>query len=449
MHELGHNLDLAHGGWNSTPNCMPDYPSVMNYLYQTRGLTDAGGNEHIDYSYGLELPMSEDFLSSAFPMGLQNYRVRYFGPFNNTTNSEGQAAQAHCDGTLLNNGEAPYIRLEGAAVSTPDWSNGTILPLGKIITSGLDINYDGNVGQTFFDQPDWISLNLQQVGARPNTNGLSLNVGIADLGIADLGIADLGIADLGIADLGIADLGIADLGQDALGDEDYISHILSGLDPPPSPSQGCPTCGLTAVNQINGNVLNWTAPGTATVLQYNIYRCNASAGACAPLPPALSNTGSVSPAPTTYTDTVNDFVDAGTSCPALSTCYNTTYTYYVTAVASAAGKNVESGPSNKASSLVTHLFVIANSQPAITYGNPAPAPPPFTIYGNVSGSLPGSSVSCTYSTMPPINAGTYTITCMGPATTSATDGVTYNSVYNVSGTTYTPGSLTINPVRSQ
>ena len=56
MHELGHNLDLSHAGWNNTPNCMPDYPSVMNYLYQTRGLTDASGNEQIDYSYGLELP---------------------------------------------------------------------------------------------------------------------------------------------------------------------------------------------------------------------------------------------------------------------------------------------------------------------------------------------------------------------------------------------------------
>ena len=36
MHELGHNLDLGHGGWYDTPVCMPNYPSVMNYLYQVQ-----------------------------------------------------------------------------------------------------------------------------------------------------------------------------------------------------------------------------------------------------------------------------------------------------------------------------------------------------------------------------------------------------------------------------
>src|SRR5262249_8826356 len=46
MHELGHNLNLQHGGQFRIPNCMPNYPSVMNYMYQARGLTDANGKEH-------------------------------------------------------------------------------------------------------------------------------------------------------------------------------------------------------------------------------------------------------------------------------------------------------------------------------------------------------------------------------------------------------------------
>src|SRR5262249_16864906 len=50
MHELGHNLNLSHAGLWRLPNCIPNYPSVMNYLYQTRGLTDAFGNEHVDFS---------------------------------------------------------------------------------------------------------------------------------------------------------------------------------------------------------------------------------------------------------------------------------------------------------------------------------------------------------------------------------------------------------------
>jgi hypothetical protein len=37
MHELGHNLGLDHGG-NEETNDKPNYWSVMNYLYQLRGL---------------------------------------------------------------------------------------------------------------------------------------------------------------------------------------------------------------------------------------------------------------------------------------------------------------------------------------------------------------------------------------------------------------------------
>ncbi len=452
MHELGHNLDLKHGGWNDTPVCKPDYPSVMNYLYQVDGLTDSSGNEHIDYSRGLELPMSEDFLSSFFPMGLQQYRVRYFGPFNSATNTPGQPSQVSCNGQLpssFGTTEGPYVRLEGPAVSTPDWSNGTILPLGKIITSGLDINYDGTIGQTFFDSPDWISLNLQQVGARPNANGLSLNVGISDIGISDIGISDIGISDIGISDIGISDIGISDigisdigtaqLGQDALGDQDFASYVLSGVNPPTLLTA---TVYVPSTTGGTGNLLNWTPPTAGQVLQYNIYRCNASGVACTPSSPALTNVPGGTATPT-FTDTVNDFVDAGTTCPAARTCYNTAYNYYVTAVVTAVGKNVESGPSNTVSGEVNHLFVIANISPqTVVYGSANPAITP-NIYGNSSVPLTASQVTCVYSPATPRNASAtpYPIVCSGPATTSTTDGVTYNANY----LSYTPSTLTITP----
>jgi uncharacterized membrane protein len=44
MHELGHNLNLQHGGDDSVNN-KPNYGSVMNYLYATRGLSTIGDNE--------------------------------------------------------------------------------------------------------------------------------------------------------------------------------------------------------------------------------------------------------------------------------------------------------------------------------------------------------------------------------------------------------------------
>ena len=38
MHELGHNLDLKHGGSANTPPCKPNYFSVMNQLYEFAGI---------------------------------------------------------------------------------------------------------------------------------------------------------------------------------------------------------------------------------------------------------------------------------------------------------------------------------------------------------------------------------------------------------------------------
>ena len=186
---------------------------------------------------------------------------------------------------------------------------------------------------------------------------------------------------------------------------------------------------------MNDVKLNWTPPDTGGSLSYNVYRC-AGTG-CAPGVPAF-RTGLIpaSKSAPTFTDTVNDFVDAGATCPATATCYNTTYTYAVTSVSIAA--NTESAFSNTASSQVIHLFVIADNQ-AIVYGAPNPAPT-FKVYGNVAASLNNSLVSCTYAGTPR-NVGSYPITCAGPATTAATDGVTYNAAY----LTFTRGALTITP----
>ena len=50
MHELGHSLGLGHGGDDAEPNCKPNYFSVMNYLFQLRGLRDEAGSAHVGYS---------------------------------------------------------------------------------------------------------------------------------------------------------------------------------------------------------------------------------------------------------------------------------------------------------------------------------------------------------------------------------------------------------------
>ncbi len=49
MHELGHNLGLMHGGEDHT-QWKPNYISVMNYAFQTRGLFIGGTGGYFDYS---------------------------------------------------------------------------------------------------------------------------------------------------------------------------------------------------------------------------------------------------------------------------------------------------------------------------------------------------------------------------------------------------------------
>ena len=57
MHELGHNMERRHGGEAFEPNCKPTYLSVMNYLYQLRGLLDDVGKPHLDFS--ADVPASD------------------------------------------------------------------------------------------------------------------------------------------------------------------------------------------------------------------------------------------------------------------------------------------------------------------------------------------------------------------------------------------------------
>jgi hypothetical protein len=64
MHELGHNLNLRHGGGNDD-NCKPNYLSIMSY---TRQFTYVIGNRVIDYSRQLLPTLDETKLNE--PLGI-------------------------------------------------------------------------------------------------------------------------------------------------------------------------------------------------------------------------------------------------------------------------------------------------------------------------------------------------------------------------------------------
>jgi hypothetical protein len=402
MHELGHNLGLSHAGWYKTPNCMPNYQSVMNYLYQVRGLTDGLGFEHIDYSSGSLSPLKENSLSETASMGSLNYRVRFYGP------SADGAATKHCDGTAIGAGEPPLARLQSPGLSTPNWNNnGSPNEAGPL---SVDVNFSGSLpdgvdvaaGKYFLDSPDWSSLNLQQISAARNVNGLSAGVGEDDLGVGedDLGVGedDLGVGedDLGV---GEDDLGV---GEDDLGDVEY-GTVISSLDPTSSEHP------LTATSDLFKITLTWGFDGIGQFRFVDVYRSDSAN----PTPSRIATLSGAPPA-TTYNDAVNS----------TTTLYNTNYTYFIRS-----GDNqvppVISPPSSTVIGIVKHLFIAAKDKSRV-YGDPNPLLD-FTTTGMDPG-LSGTT-TCTTTATSSSNVGNYPITCSGRTPAA--------------GVTYTPGTLTI------
>ena len=442
MHELGHNLGLSHAGLVTQPNCMPNYQSVMNYLYQTRGLTDAGGIAHIDFSDGLLAGLSENSLSESASLGSLKYRLRYYGPFNSAIDPPAAAAQLTCDGKSTA-GLPQMTRLENTFPAFVDW-NHNLLPTAGILSQ--DLNFDGTPNQTFADQPDWTSLNLQQIGSGPHFGGLSVGAFATDGGTfatdagafatdagalatdagafaTDAGAfaTDAGAfaTDGGVfaTDGGVFATDAGAFATDA-GDLDFETVALSTIDPPPPPGS-CPTCGLFATPKIDRTTLNWTAPETGKIVSYNIYRSD-------PAHPAATFLANVPGGFTTLT--YDDVVNSST------TLYNVTYTYTVTSVVLINSQLNESLASTPASAVVKHLFISG-----LTIQRPYGDANPATLYdtdpaklGLDPAAVPANVCTTTATSSSPL--GVYPITCAGPAVVNTINGITYSN-----------GTLTITP----
>jgi hypothetical protein len=315
MHELGHNFGLRHGGVLRSgvleANCKPNYQSVMNYLFQVRGLWNSQGVPVIDYSRQLLPALNESALVEATGFGATpTYEARWYAPLasNFIDSSIGTSpASRHCDGTPVSATEPAYVtadahpRVDGAI----DWNaNGVIAG-----TQSQNANFDGVLGETFTGANDYATMDLRQVGGRrsigsralsysvvdpvtgiaptppapPLGGGLSLDTLITDLGYGDLGYGDLGYGDLGFGDLGYGDLGYGDLGYGDLGYGDLGAPIdgpASKGEPTPqvaaSVGGGTPSS-LTATGGSKGIQLTWAAPPVGTVITYQVYRVAGSA----------------------------------------------------------------------------------------------------------------------------------------------------------------------------
>jgi hypothetical protein len=242
-HELGHAFERRHGGEAFEPNCKPTYLSVMNYLYQLRGLLDDGGKPHLDFSRAINQPIDETSLFDG-PSGGLPYRIGWYAPLAGShLEGFGRAAAKHCDGSDLLVTDVPMVRIDNrTAASAIDWNAD-----GRLESAfALDVNFNGRTTKAdgsadiLGGSNDWAHLILNQTGARRSPGALfvldgtgrlalgplSLDSGRGDLGRGDLGRGDLGRGDLGRGDLGRGDLGRGDLGRGDLGRGDLGGPVL-------------------------------------------------------------------------------------------------------------------------------------------------------------------------------------------------------------------------------
>lgn len=249
-HELGHTGELTHAGAPQIPrepNCKPNYLSVMNYLFQLRGLPDANGEIRMDLS-SEATPALNEFSLFEGPLGSQLYRTGWYAPKNTSyLKYLGNAATRHCDGTPLSDAEKDdllppdaanpgrrggMVRVDATSVLGPiDWNGNGVLLDG--VTQDINFNgvIDGDPNPVLKpSSSDWASLRLDQLGGRRSVGGyyvdlsgrkavgpLSLDIGRGDIGRGDIGRGDIGRGDIGRGDIGRGDIGRGDIGRGDIG----------------------------------------------------------------------------------------------------------------------------------------------------------------------------------------------------------------------------------------
>lgn len=211
MHELGHGLGLRHGGITGELNCKPNYQSIMNYLFQIRGLiNDLTGVAEIGYSNQVLKALEEGNLNES--LGLKTidnqamqWRTRWYTDWQNSfiDNAGGlniTPVAKRCNGAPRAN--EIMARVDGTStIGGIDWNaNGVIT--GAIPPVMSDLNFSG-LPLTSLAQGtnDWQIINLLTVGSRRNVGGWSVESGYWDTGYWDTG-SDTGYWDTGYWDTG-------------------------------------------------------------------------------------------------------------------------------------------------------------------------------------------------------------------------------------------------------
>src|SRR5262249_46143924 len=158
-------------------NCKPNFQSVMNYLFQVRGVPKYDGSAVVDFS-DQELPaLNEGSLNESLGLGANStFRTRWYAPFSyldkRLNNVGGRMASRHCDGTPITDG-AQMVRVEGPPLpGAIDWNVDGITEASV----SQDISFNGKTDSVLDGSNDWTTIDLRQTGARRGVFGFSGDV---------------------------------------------------------------------------------------------------------------------------------------------------------------------------------------------------------------------------------------------------------------------------------
>jgi hypothetical protein len=236
FHELGHNLNLWHGGrppvWGDKvlqkttliePNCKPTYQSAMSYLFQVHGLFDNGGTRHLDFSGAQSANVVETLTPADAPLfPASNYRPAWYAPAGSALAAELGISPAtrYCSGFQFDAANPPFpmARVTAKTAEAPiDWNGDGLV---NVAVAGQDINFDKFLtAQNGFD--DWANLRLDQLGSSRRAvkfqGGDFLDFGSGDfLDFGSGDFLDFGSGDF--LDFGSGDF--LDFGSGAIFDQD-------------------------------------------------------------------------------------------------------------------------------------------------------------------------------------------------------------------------------------
>lgn len=180
MHELGHNLNLHHGG-NEETHRKPNYISIMNYAFQGRGGIppdpDGAGpfTGSDDYSADDLNDLDENNLNEAIGVGNGTDDTRYFCPGGGVLNGDGNGPiDWNCDGDTTDNGLALDINGDGAIGVLTGFNDWLLTPVGNL---KLDFQNTGNFADgahslSEVEQMDFVaaSVPIADAGIIPDGN---------------------------------------------------------------------------------------------------------------------------------------------------------------------------------------------------------------------------------------------------------------------------------------